>query len=152
MESSPLWSGSWCMEVWEYICPQELMMSLEDIIFTCILLGIVSVLELQWSCSWVFCKIIRIYKFMIIKFIIRFEKKNFLLPWIGLTIINPCVLLLSVLMDLFFFNLSGAVGSLMREGFQAAITLYLIYSVYCLYLEMGVHYLQHQQEETGDFE
>ena len=89
---------------------------------------------------------------MIIIFIIRFEKKNFLLPWIGLTIINPCVLLLSVLMDLFFFNLSGAVGSLMREGFQAAITLYLIYSVYCLYLEMGVHDLQHQQEETGDFE
>ena len=126
-------------------------MSLEDIIFTCILLGIVSVLELQLSCSWVFCKIIRIYKLMIIIFIIRFEKKNFLLPWIGLTIINPCVLLLSVLMDLFFFNLSGAVGSLMREGFQAAVTLYLICSVYCLYLEMGVHNVQYQQEYMNNY-
>jgi len=65
------------------------------------------------------------------------EKRNFLLPWMGLAIITPGVFFISLSFDLLFFNFSAASWLLINEGVPAIIMLYMIYTVFSLYQEMA---------------
>ena len=67
----------------------------------------------------------------------RLDKKNFLLPWLGLTFITPAVFLSSLVTNLLFLNLPGVLWLLARDGLPVAFILFLIYTVYTLFLEMG---------------
>ena len=70
-------------------------------------------------------------------FCISFEKKNFLLPWIGLTMVGPFLFLAYLIMDLLFLNFTAVTRLLLKEGIAATVTLYLVTTVYSLYLEMA---------------
>ena len=54
-----------------------------------------------------------------------------------MTIINPGLFLISLTFNLLFFNFSGASWLILNDGIPAVIMLYLIFTVYSLYLEMG---------------
>ena len=70
-------------------------------------------------------------------FIISFEKKNFLLPWIGLTMVGPSLFLSYLVLDLLFLNFTAASRLMLTEGVVTTVTLYLVTTVYSLYLDMA---------------
>ena len=70
-------------------------------------------------------------------FCISFEKKNFLLPWIGLTMLGSSLFLAYLIMDLLFLNFTAVTRLMLQEGIAATVTLYLVTTVYSLYLEMA---------------
>ena len=54
-----------------------------------------------------------------------------------MSIVNPGLFLISLSFNLLFFNFSGASWLILNDGIPSVIMLYLIYTVYSLYLEMG---------------
>ena len=67
---------------------------------------------------------------------LRLEKTNLLLPWIGLTILTPANFVGNLILNLLMFNFPGAWWLIMKEGIPALLTTYLITVVYTLYLHM----------------
>lgn len=65
--------------------------------------------------------------------------------------INPGLFLLNVAFKVLSFNFTGAFWLLGQEGVQACVTLYLISSVYSLYLEMGQKPEVQHSEEAGRY-
>ena len=55
----------------------------------------------------------------------------------GLTFITPAVFISSLVINLLFLNLPGVLLLLARDGLPAAFILFLIHTVYSLFLEMG---------------
>ena len=55
----------------------------------------------------------------------------------GLTFITPAVFISSLVINLLFLNLPGVLWLLARDGLPAAFILFLIHTVYSLFLEMG---------------
>ena len=55
----------------------------------------------------------------------------------GLTFITPAVFLSSLVINLLFLNLPGVLWLLARDGLPVAFILFLIQTVYSLFLEMG---------------
>ena len=51
--------------------------------------------------------------------------------------VGPCLFLTYLSLDILFLNLSAATRLLLTEGVVSTVTLYLVYTVYCLYLEMA---------------
>ena len=81
---------------------------------------------------------------------VRFEKRNFLLPWVGLTLVTPALFLFHLASSLLFLQLGAAAWLLLHEGALAAVTLYLVHTVYCLYLEMAPNRVDiFDEEQTG---
>ena len=67
---------------------------------------------------------------------LRLEKTNLLLPWIGLTILTPASFVGNLLLNMLMFNFPGAWWLIMKEGIPALLITYLITVVYTLYLHM----------------
>ena len=55
----------------------------------------------------------------------------------GLTFITPAVFISSLVINLLFLNLPGVLWLLARDGLPVAFILFLIHTVYSLFLEMG---------------
>ena len=60
-----------------------------------------------------------------------------LLPWIGLTMVGPSLFLAYLILDILFLNFTAASRLLLTEGVVSTVTLYLVTTVYSLYLEMA---------------
>ena len=78
-----------------------------------------------------------IFKLLDMYIFLRFEKKNFLLPWIGLTMVGPCLFLSYLVLDILFLNFTAASRLMLTEGVVTTVTLYLVTTVYSLYLDMA---------------
>ena len=64
----------------------------------------------------------------------------------GLTFITPAVFISSLLTNLLFLNLPGVLWLLTRDGLPVAFILFLIHTVYSLFLEMGDRHNKYSSE------
>ena len=76
-------------------------------------------------------------KFKVYQQVFRLDKKNFLLPWLGLTFMTPAVFISSLVINLLFLNFTAVIWLLAQDGLPAIFILFLIQTVYSLFLEMG---------------
>ena len=68
----------------------------------------------------------------------------------GLTLVTPALFLFHLASSLLFLQLGAAAWLLLHEGAIAAVTLYLVQVVYCLYLEMAPNRVDiFDEEQTG---
>ena len=67
---------------------------------------------------------------------LRLEKTNLLLPWMGLTILTPANFVGNLILNMLMFNFPDAWWLIMKEGIPALLITYLITVVYTLYLHM----------------
>ena len=67
----------------------------------------------------------------------RFEKRNLLLPWVGLTLLTPVSFLATLAFNLILLNLPAAWLLIMKEGVPVVLISYAVTLVYALYLELG---------------
>ena len=68
----------------------------------------------------------------------------------GLTLVTPALFLFHLSSSLLLLQLGAAAWLLLHEGAIAAVTLYLVHAVYCLYLEMAPSRVDiFDEEQTG---
>ena len=68
----------------------------------------------------------------------------------GLTLVTPALFLFHLSSSLLLLQLGAAAWLLLHEGAIAAVTLYLVHAVYCLYLEMAPNRVDiFDEEQTG---